>query len=85
MIPLLDSAIYGLIGGIVRGVVGFVKSKQQKRKFNVGYFVFTIAVSAVIGLFAGMLMNSDYKISLLAGYAGIDLIESIYKIGKKKL
>ena len=84
MIDPLNAAIFGLIGGIVRGVVGFVKSKQHKKKFNAGYFVFTIAVSAVIGLFAGMLMNSDYKISLLAGYAGIDLIESIYKIGKKK-
>ena len=85
MIDPLTSAIFGLIGGIVRGVVGIVKSRQRKKRFNPWYFLFSVLVSGVIGMFAGMLWNNDYKVSLLAGYAGIDLIESIYKIGKKKL
>jgi len=85
MITPLSSAIFGLIGGLVRGIVGLVKSRQKKKKFNPAYFLFSIVVSGVIGLFAGMLLNSDYKASLLAGYAGIDLIESLYKIGKSKL
>jgi len=81
---LLQSALFGLIGGIVRGVVGIVKSQRSKKKFNAGYFIFTIICSGVIGLFAGMLISADYKLTMLAGYAGIDLIESIYKLSKSK-
>jgi len=81
---LIQSALFGLIGGIVRGVVGIVKSQKSKKKFNLAYFAFTIVCSGIIGVFAGLLVSADYKLTMLAGYAGMDLIESIYKISRKK-
>lgn len=82
---LINAAMFGLTGGVVRGVVGIVKSVRKRKKLRTWYFLFTIASSGLIGMFAGMLLPFDYRISLLAGYAGIDLIESLYKIGKRKL
>ena len=40
--------------------------------------------SAVVGAVAGILFDSDPKISLIAGYAGMDLLENVYKIVLKK-
>jgi len=37
----------------------------------------------MIGLFAGLLVSTNFALALLAGYAGTDLIENIYKIKKK--
>ena len=79
----LESAIYGFIGGIVRGAVGILKLKSI-RQIRPGYLLLTLVLSGIVGLFAGMLVGADYRLTLMAGYAGMDLIESIYKIYKKR-
>lgn len=77
----------GFTGGIVRGLVGFVKNKtiEKANHFKPQYFLITILISGVVGGAAGALADSDWKVSFLAGYAGTDFIESLYKIrlGKK--
>ena len=85
MIYLL-SAVFGLIGGITRALVGILKDKRKNKrfKFKAFDFFFTIIASGFIGLFAGLLVMPDAKLSLLAGYAGTDFIESIYKIKGKQ-
>ncbi len=45
--------------------------------------LFTLFASGVIGVFCGLLVSADYRLNLLAGYAGTDFIESIYKVRKK--
>lgn len=77
---LINSAFFGLLGGIVRGVVGIFKSQKSKKKFNMSYFLFTITCSGIIGMFTGLLVSADYRITMLAGYAGIDLLENIYRL-----
>jgi hypothetical protein len=39
-----------------------------------------IAASLIVGQMAGLIANADWRISLLAGYAGSDFIENIYKL-----
>ena len=33
----------------------------------------------IIGVFTGIVFNFDSRLSLLAGYAGTDILEGIYK------
>lgn len=73
----------GGIGGLVRGLVGITKAQTfnpDTFKFQWKYFAVTILVSMIVGQFAGVVFNGDWRASLLAGYAGSDLIESLYKL-----
>jgi fluoride ion exporter CrcB/FEX len=76
---------FGFLGGAVRVLVGLCKNKvfSGKKKFNSGKFWFTIITSGVIGLFCALLLVEDYRIILLAGYAGTDLLQGLYRtVGK---
>jgi len=57
---------------------------KKKSKFKPAELIFTIIASGIIGLFCGLLVATNFKLSLLAGYAGTDLIEGIYKIRRKQ-
>ncbi len=75
--------LVGVAGGVVRALVGILKYMEQNKeaqKFRVGYLLFSILVSAIIGGFAGALSEGNWKLAGLAGYAGADFIESLYKI-----
>lgn len=69
----------GALGGIARATVGLFKSLALKVKIYLAYWAFTIVVAAIVGGFTGMIFNFDYRLSALAGYAGTDIIEGIYK------
>jgi hypothetical protein len=79
----------GFLGGIIRGLVGFVKNKtlEKANYFKPQYFLITILISGVVGATAGLLADTEWQVSFLSGYAGTDFIESLYKIkvGKKFL
>ncbi|HIH10720.1 TPA: hypothetical protein HA241_00855 [Candidatus Woesearchaeota archaeon] len=72
----------GFLGGIIRGLVGFVKNKtiDKADHFKPTYFVVTILISGIVGGAAGVLADTEWQISFLAGYAGTDFIENLYKI-----
>ena len=72
-------ALIGGVGGVTRGVVGLLKALSLRRKILWGYYVITVVVAAIIGIFVGIVFNFDYRLSLLAGYAGTDILEGIYK------
>jgi len=75
--------VTGLLGGLVRGIVGITKQSTftpEKFQFHWKYFVFTMFVSALVGLVAGIIADGDWRISLLAGYAGTDFLESLYRL-----
>jgi uncharacterized membrane protein YoaK (UPF0700 family) len=79
--------LVGAIGGFVRSLVGVLKYLEQnrrERKLRIGYFLFSVFVSAVIGGFAGALSEGDWRIAGFAGYAGTDFIESLYKIKRSQ-
>lgn len=76
---LFMPALMGLVGGATRGVIGLLKALSLRRKVLWGYYLITLLVAMIIGMFTGIIFNFDYRLSLLAGYAGTDIIEGIYK------
>ncbi len=79
MNEVLLAAILGGIGGLTRGVVGLLKALSLRRRILWGYYAITVLVALVIGIFVGIIFNFDVRLSLLAGYAGTDILEGIYK------
>lgn len=79
MDSILLAALLGGVGGLTRGVVGLLKALSLKRKILWGYYAITVAIAVVIGIFVGIIFDFDTRLSLLAGYAGTDILEGIYK------
>lgn len=66
-----------------RGLVGITKNQTftpDKFTFQWKYFATTMFVSAVVGVMSGIIADGDWRISLLAGYAGTDFLENLYKL-----
>lgn len=80
--PFLMPASMGFIGGVARATVGLLKAITKNKKMNWAYWTVTVGASGVIGVFTGMLFSNDFRMSLLAGYAGTDFIEGMYKAFK---
>lgn len=84
MDKMMIFAASGFLGGIARALVGILKGRETyKEEFKMRWskIIFTIMASGIIGLCAGLLVNDlDYRVAILAGYAGTDMIESLYKM-----
>lgn len=84
---IIRSILLGLLGGLVRGLVGLAKYFEKNRAagaLNARYLIFSIALAALVGAVAGSLAAGDWRLAILAGYAGTDFIEGLYKIRKKQ-
>lgn len=79
MEPIVLAGILGGIGGLTRGVVGLLKALSLRRRILWGYYAITVAVALIIGVFVGIIFDFDPRLSLLAGYAGTDILEGIYR------
>ena len=79
MDPLYLAALLGGVGGLTRGFVGLLKALSLKRRILWAYYTITVAIAVVIGIFVGIIFDFDPRLSLLAGYAGTDILEGIYK------
>jgi len=79
MEALLLSAILGGVGGLTRGFIGLLKALSLRRKILWGYYLITLVIALIIGIFVGIIFDFDSRLSLLAGYAGTDILEGIYK------
>jgi hypothetical protein len=87
--------IAGFGGGVVRGLVGFIKHQFSYKNvgFNLPYFLGMTFLSGIIGLSVvlsmqniGFTLESAFTpaLSFIVGYAGGDFVENIYKIIIKK-
>ena len=76
---IILSGILGCIGGLTRGVVGLLKALSLRRRIIWTYYFITVLIAMIIGIFVGIVFNFDPRLSLLAGYAGTDILEGIYK------
>lgn len=78
----------GFLGGIIRGLVGISKkisaSPSKKKIIRKDYLAVTLLSSGGLGLMVGCFIADDVRFALLAGYAGTDFIENLYKIKMKK-
>ncbi len=79
MEPIILAGLLGGIGGLTRGVVGLLKALSIRRRILWGYYVITVVIAVIIGVFIGIIFDFDPRLSLLAGYAGTDILEGIYK------
>ena len=79
MNELVLAGLLGGVGGLTRGVIGLLKALALKRRIIWYYWAITAAISVVIGVFTGIVFDFDPRLSLLAGYAGTDILEGIYK------
>ena len=79
----------GFLGGVIRGLVGISKviraSPSRKKKIRKDYLAVTLLSSGGLGLMVGVFIADDIRFALLAGYAGADFIENLYKIRMKKM
>ncbi len=75
----VTAGLLGGIGGLTRGVVGLLKALALRRRILWGYYAITVAIAVIIGVFVGIIFDFDPRLSLLAGYAGTDILEGIYK------
>ena len=76
---LVLPGMLGGIGGLTRGIIGLLKALSLRRRIMWGYYVITVVVAIIIGVFVGLIFNFDWRLALLAGYAGTDILEGIYK------
>lgn len=88
--------IAGFGGGMIRGLVGFIKHQYSYKnvKFDLPYFFTMMFLSGTIGFLTAVAVKelgftflvSDYPpaLALIIGYAGGDFLENIYKIIVKK-
>jgi len=90
---IVFAAAFG--GGILRGLVGFVKYQLSYKevKFRFTYFLGMVFISGIIGAVAALAIKEigftllgsfSPALSFIIGYAGGDFIENIYKIIIKK-
>jgi fluoride ion exporter CrcB/FEX len=79
MMQIVYPAFLGGLGGLTRGIVGLLKALSLRRRVLWGYYLITLIVAMIIGIFVGLIFNFDWRLSLLAGYAGTDILEGIYK------
>ena len=79
MDPLVLAGILGGIGGLTRGVVGLLKALSLRRKIIWQYYLITVVIAIIIGVFVGIIFDFDKRLSLLSRYAGTDVLEGIYK------
>ena len=87
--------IAGFFGGVIRGLIGFVKHQYSYKNvpFRLSYFLGMSFLSGIIGVMAAMTVKEigftyhgffTPAVSFIVGYAGGDFIENIYKIIIKK-
>ncbi len=77
--PTIFAGIMGGIGGLTRGFVGLLKALSLRRRILWAYYTITVVIALIIGIFVGIIFDFDPRLSLLAGYAGTDILEGIYK------
>ena len=87
--------IAAFIGGLVRGLVGFIKHQFSYKnvEFKFKYFFGMMILSGIIGTVAALAVKElgftvlgefTPALGFIVGYAGGDFIENIYKIIIKK-
>jgi CBS domain-containing protein len=78
----------GFLGGLIRGIIGISKeirkSPSKRKKLRKDYLLVTLLASGGLGLLVGVFIADDIRFALLAGYAGSDFLENLYKIKMKR-
>jgi len=77
--------LFGAIGGLARGLLGAYKNSLHighEKKINWGKMFLNIGAATVVGAVVGLVVDMNPITACCAGYAGIDIIESVVKLSK---
>ena len=88
MDSILPLFLFGLLGGLIRALVGIAKYYERNRsenKIRFWYLFFTLLAAGLVGGVGGVLADGDWRLALLFGYAGSDFLEGLYKIKIKRM
>lgn len=93
VVDLAVLLLAGAVGGLVRGIVGFLKHQfaYKNVEFKPWYIVTIMGLSSLVGLTVTwailqsginipVVEKVNAPIAFIVGYAGGDLIENLYKI-----
>lgn len=88
----LSILIAGFDGGVVRGLVGFIKHRYSYKSvpFKLPYFLAMMFISGVVGVLTAIaikelgltffgLTQLTPALAFVVGYAGGDFLENVYK------
>ena len=79
---ILTGAILGAIGGMARVCIGIMKFMSVRYKIYWGITWVSLLAHAIVGSLLGAVFHIYPEVSLLAGYGGLELLDSIYKAFK---
>ncbi|MDO8661010.1 MAG: hypothetical protein Q7K43_03915 [Candidatus Woesearchaeota archaeon] len=80
---ITTAIVWGVIGGLVRALVGLRKANDAKRKIVWSRFVITLVEAGLIGaIIGGFLKEYGAFFNFIAGIAGTDLLDSAAKMLK---
>ena len=76
----------GFCGGVIRGLVGFIKHQFSYRNvgFHLPYFFAMMFLSGIVGMVIAYAFKANAAFAFVVGYAGGDFIENVYKTIKRK-
>lgn len=83
MNEILASAIFGILGGLVRAIVMIFKVGHVRRINTSGIVLYSLVMIS-IGAFSGIVLGFGNMLSFLGGYAGLDLMEGYTRTVKAK-
>lgn len=75
--------LMGTLGGVLRVSIGLLKlyeSGGKGRTMRLGYLISSLLVAVASGALAGAICDGDWRMAALAGYAGSDFLENMYKL-----
>lgn len=81
-IEALLAATFGLGGGLGRILVEMYLTKYNKNKIYWRYWIFRLIISGIIGMIIGVAFSYDYKVSILSGFLGLDVLQGMYDSSK---
>lgn len=79
---IVTGALLGFIGGVLRIFTGVFKGFAFSTKIYWKVTLGMAVISGIIGLFLGALFNYAQSLSLIAGFAGYDVVDSVLKAFK---
>lgn len=90
--------IAGFGGGLVRGLIGFLKHQYDYKNvgFNLPYFFVMMFLSGLMGVLVSKALESSFlsiegveyfspSLAFIIGYAGGDFLDGVYKIILKRI
>lgn len=82
--PIVQSGLLGMCGGLARTIFSLLKSAIARKRMRLSSGLLLLVLNALGGAFLGAVVNLSPSLSLLAGYASYDVLDSgnkLFKIG----